>query len=65
MCAHNRDSDSVRITPEMVEAGALTLFWYDVEADSSGEIVRAIYEAMEEARLSASSEGGASSSGYF
>lgn len=43
----------------MIRAGTFNLRLFDPEADAPDEIVRAIYEAMEEARLGPSSAFGA------
>ncbi len=37
---------SVRVTPEMIEAGLSALTWYDPDRDIGREFVTEIYQAM-------------------
>jgi hypothetical protein len=44
-------ADEIEITPEMIDAGLNELALYEPGWDAGSDVVRAIYTAMEKARL--------------
>ena len=46
-----QETEQIEVTPEMICAGLRELTCYEPGADDGAECIRAVYAAMEEARL--------------